>query len=244
MPKLNQIIAVTNGKKSRATKEFTEIHKELQKSELLMGISRTYQPVEENGEQLPPESKNLQVKVTEKVAQVRAVLTDLFDVVLTQDAANTEAKADIAVEGRTIAKEVPVTNLLFLEKQLNDLHTFVDKLPVLDPAEEWQFDNNKDLYATPPTRTIRTRKISKPVVLHPPTKEHPAQTQLVQEDVTAGHWSTVKFSGAIPAKQRNEFLARIDKLSEAVKFAREQANGIEVKNRSIGKELFEYVFGA
>ena len=244
MPKLNQIIAVTNGKKSRATKEFTEIHKELQKGELLLGISRTYQPIEENGETLPPESKNVQIKVTEKIKQARAVLTDLFDVVFTQDSANTEAKADVVVDGKTVVKDVPVTFLLFLEKQLTDLHTFVDKLPTLDQSEEWVYDSNKDFFATPATRTVRTRKVSKPIVLQPPTKEHPAQTQLVQEDITAGHWSTVKFSGAIPAKERNEMLARIDKLSDAVKFAREQANGIEVKNKTLGKEIFDYIFGA
>ena len=243
MPKLNQIIAVTNGKKSRAAKEFTEVHKELQKNDLLLGISRTYQPAEENGEPLPPESKQVQVKVVDKLRQVREVLTDLFDVVLTQDAANTEARADVVVDGRTVAKDVPVTYLLFLEKQLTDLHTFVEKLPTLDPAEEWSFDRNKDVYATSPTRTVRTRKVSKPIVLHPATKEHPAQTQLVQEDVTAGHWATVKFSGAIPAKDRNEMLARVTKLSEAVKFAREQANGIDAKNRQIGKAVFDYVFG-
>lgn len=242
MAKLNQIIAVTTGKKSRAVKEFTELHKELQKHELLLGISRTYQPIEENGEQLPPESKQVQVKVSDKLKQAREVLSDLFDVVLTQDAANCEAKADIVVEGRTIAKDVPVTHLLFIEKQLTDLHTFIEKLPTLDTAEEWTFDKNKDFYATAPTRTVRTKKVSKPVVLHPPTKEHPAQTQLVQEDVTVGYWATVKFSGAIPAKDRNEMLARVNRLSEAVKFARELANGIEVKDRKIAKPLFDYLF--
>ncbi len=78
MAKLNQIIAVCNGKKSRATKELTEVHKELQKSDLLNGISRTYQPSEENGEQLPPESKNVQVKVTDKIRQIREVLIVLI----------------------------------------------------------------------------------------------------------------------------------------------------------------------
>ena len=149
----------------------------------------------------------------------------------------------MVVDGKTIAKDVPVTYLLFLEKQLTDLHTLVEKLPTLDPSEEWTYDRNKDLHSTAAIRTVRTKKISKPIVLHPPTKEHPAQTQLVQEDVTAGHWVTVKFSGAIAAKDRNEMLSRVNKLSEAVKFAREQANGIEVKNREIAKPVFDYLFG-
>ncbi|HSU66930.1 MAG TPA: hypothetical protein VLJ39_08670 [Tepidisphaeraceae bacterium] len=228
---------------SRTVKEFTEIHKEMQKHELLSGISRTYQPADEDGEQLPPESKQVQVRVTDKIRQAREALIDLLDVVITQDAANCEAKADLVVDGKTLAKDVPVTNLLFLEKQLTDLHTFIDKLPTLDPAEEWTFDKNKDFYVTPPTRTVRTKKVSKPIVLHPPTKEHPAQTQLVQEDVTAGHWSTVKFSGAVAARDRNEMLARVNKLSEAVKFAREQANSNEVKDRKIGAVILDYLFG-
>jgi len=36
--------------------------------------------------------------------------------------------------------DVPVTYLLFLEKQLTDLRTFVDKLPVLDPSVVWLQD--------------------------------------------------------------------------------------------------------
>ena len=51
------------------------------------------------------------------------------------------------------------------------------------------------------------------------------------------------FLAAIPAQTRNEMLSRVNRLSEAVKFAREQANGIEVKDRKIAKEVFDFVFG-
>jgi len=39
---------------------------------------------------------------------------------------------------------VPATYLLFLEKQLTDLHTLVSKLPVLDASETWVFDQAAD----------------------------------------------------------------------------------------------------
>ena len=44
MPKLNQIIAISAGKKSAAQKAITEAHHSLQKTAQLEGISRTYKP--------------------------------------------------------------------------------------------------------------------------------------------------------------------------------------------------------
>jgi hypothetical protein len=52
--KLNQIIAVEKGIKSKAYAEVTDAHQRLQKSALLAGIARTYQPKDEEGEQYPP----------------------------------------------------------------------------------------------------------------------------------------------------------------------------------------------
>ena len=51
-PKLNQIIAVEKGIKSRSFQDLTEAHQQLQKPALLAGISRTYRPKDEEGEQL------------------------------------------------------------------------------------------------------------------------------------------------------------------------------------------------
>jgi hypothetical protein len=66
MAKLNQIIAVEKGIKSKSFQELTEAHHNVQKPPLLSGISRVYQPKDEEGEQLPPESTKVQVK-TEQV---------------------------------------------------------------------------------------------------------------------------------------------------------------------------------
>ncbi len=50
MAKLNQIIAVEKGVKSGSLRELTDAHHALQKPALLAGISRTYQPKDEDGE--------------------------------------------------------------------------------------------------------------------------------------------------------------------------------------------------
>ena len=244
MARLNQIIAVVNGKKSQTQKTLTEIHHSLQKTEPLFGISRSYQPKDEEGEKLPAESKHVQVKVKESIDKAAAALTDLFDVVATQDQANSSARADIVVEGRALLSQVPVTTLLFLEKQLTDIHTFVEKLPTLDPAETWHYDPTQDCFATDPVQTTRTKKVPRAFVKYEATKEHPAQVETFTEDTIVGHWTAVKFSGAIPAKRRNDLLERVRKLQDAVKMAREEANSAEVQNVKIGERLFSHLFGS
>jgi hypothetical protein len=242
MARLNQIIAVEKGVKSRSFAELTEAHHALQKSALLSGIARTYQPKDEEGEQLPPESTRVQVKADEVIRQTVAILTRLFDVTATKDWTNCDARADVVVDGEPLLREVPVAHLLFLEKQLVDLHTFVKKLPVLDAAESWNYDASADCYATDPVQTVRTKKIPRNHVKAEATEKHPAQVEVYYEDVTVGYWRTVKFSGALPAKRVNELLERVEKLQQAVKFAREEANGVEVTDRTAGEKVLGYIF--
>ncbi|GAA1743092.1 hypothetical protein [Luedemannella helvata] len=243
MPKLNQIIAVEKGVKSRSLQELTEAHHAVQKPALLSGIARTYQPKDEEGEQLPPESTKVQVRAEEVIRQVTATLTRLFDVTATKDATNRVAVADVVVDGRTLLSDVPVPYLLFLEKQLTDLHTFVKKLPVLDAAESWVFNDSADCWSTEPVRTIRTKRVPRNHVKAEATEKHPAQVEVYYEDMAIGYWTTVKFSGALPAKRISELLERVEKLQQAVKFAREEANGVEAVDRKAGEAVLSYIFG-
>ncbi|MFB6397067.1 hypothetical protein [Polymorphospora lycopeni] len=243
MAKLNQIIAVEKGVKSKSFAELTEAHQTVQKPALLSGLSRTYQPKDEEGEQLPPESTRVQVQAEEVLRRIGTTLTRLFDVTATKDWANCAAKASVVVDGRTIVEDAPVTYLLFLEKQLTDLHTFIKKLPVLDAAESWTQDQSTDSWRTEPVRTIRTKKVPRNHVKAEATEKHPAQVEVYYEDVAVGYWTTVKFSGALPARRVNELLDRVTKLQNAVKFAREEANGTEVADRRVGEAVFGYLFG-
>lgn len=244
MAKLNQIIAVEKGVKSQSFQELTEAHQALQKPALLAGIARTYRPKDEEGEQLPPESTKVQLKAEEVIRKTTESLTKLFDVTATKDWANCQAKADVVVDGRTLLRQVPATYLLFLEKQLVDLHTFVKKLPVLDASETWSFDASADAWATEPVQTLKTKKVPRNHVKAEATDKHPAQVEVYYEDVTIGYWRTVKFSGALPAQRINELVERVGRLQEAVKFAREEANAIEVEEQKVGEPLFQYIFGA
>ncbi|GAA3036728.1 hypothetical protein [Streptosporangium longisporum] len=241
--KLNQILAVEKGVKSDTQRKVTDAYHTIQKNALLSGISRTYQPIDDEGERLPPESTRVQVQGEDLLKQVGSALVRLFDVTATKDWANCSARADVKVDGSTLLEDVPVTYLLFLEKQLVDLQTFVAKLPVLDAAETWTPDQSTDCWRTEPVKTTRTKKVPRNHVKAEATDKHPAQVEVYHEDVVVGFWTKVTFSGAVPQKRVNELLERIGRLQNAVKFAREEANGTEITYQRVGEKVLGYLLG-
>lgn len=244
MTKLNQIIAVAKGVRSHAERELTDSYHRLQKAEPLSGISRKYEPKDAEGQKFPPENKRVQVTVDDELRKVRDSVTRLLDVCATRDYANCDAKADVVVDGDTILYQAPVTFLLFLEKRLVDLRTLMGKLPTLDPAEHWTQNDpaaGPGVWVTDTFQSHRTVKVPRNHVLAPATDKHPAQVSVYNEDVVVGTWHTRKFSGAAEPARVKEITEKIDKLIKAVRFAREEANGIEVSDEPVGKLVFDYL---
>ena len=243
MMKLNQVIAVEKGVKSRAYSELTEFHKVCQKPDLFSGFSKAYRKRDDESEDLPPEQKKVQFRVDDILKKVATTLTELMDITAAKDHGNTNAKANLSVNGALpLLTGVPVTYLLFLEKQLTDLRTFIEKLPELDEIDDWDRDQATGLYKTEPVETHRTKKLQKPIVLYPATPEHPAQTQLITEDVLVGYWETVKHNGGIPKPRKDKMFERADALLKAIKFAREEANEAEALPQVVGQKIFDYLF--
>lgn len=243
MTRLSQIVAVEKGVKSSATRDLTNAHRLSQAPGPLMGIERTYRKRYEDGEELPPESVRVQHTVEDINVEVTKTLKRLFDVTATKDWANAKAKADVVVDGETLVSDAPVPFLLFLEKQLTDLRTYIGKLPTLDPAEEWVPDDTPNVFRTPPTETARTKKVPKAFELAPATDKHPAQVTSFTEDVVVGYWTRVLRSGAVTEARRSGLLSRVDKLLSATKYAREEANTTEVTDQQVGDTLLGFVFG-
>ncbi len=240
--RLNQVLSIESELKKRVFTEITELDKACRKPDLLNGFVSTYEPIAEDGEQFPTEQKRVQYNSREVLQSIHRNLNELFDIVATKDYANCEAKADVVVDGNVLMAQVPTTFLLFLEKQLKDIQTMVERIVELDSAEEWREDaNDRGVFVSAPTKRHRTKKIQKGIVLYPATVEHPAQTQLITEDQIVGYVTTVKRSGAIPREVRKQLLRRIEKLSNAVKSAREEANTRECQRRD-AKALLDYVF--
>lgn len=242
MTKLNQIIAVEKNIKSRAHSVISELNNAIQRPDLFNGAVRKYLKKNEEDDDLPGERKHIQRRVSDVVGTMRSTQTDYLDVMVQRDLANTHAKAAVAVRGVQVLPELPATSLLQIEKTLTDYRTFFENMPLLDSSEDWTYDAEAGIYKTEPSYTVRTKKTAKVITLAPPTDKHPAQAQLVQEDVVAGKWETIRQSAAMPKTERDEIVARIDRLLIAVKEAREAANGAEADEKpQIGAAIFEYL---
>lgn len=244
--KLHQTTAIIKGVKARVYSEVTNLHKESQKPEPFGGFAKTYRKKDEDGEDYPPENKRVVLVASEVLRKLAKLETEVFDLTAQQEWANTKARADVIVEGKTIIAQAPVTYLLFLEKQLTDIRTFVDKMPTLDENRDWSADPNSRLFRTEKVTTHKTKKVQRPIVKYDAVIKDgqalPAQTEMITEDVITGWWDTVFHSGALPTPRKEELLERIDKFLKAVKVAREAANDQEVEEHKVGEAVFGYLF--
>lgn len=241
MAKLNQVIAVSKTVKRNAQVALTKAYHELPKQDPLSGIMRVYRPLDDDGEKLPPEHKKVQALAARTRDNVQHELARMFDTVGTIDLTNCEALADVIVDGQVLLTGVPATHLLWLEKQLGDLRTFVSSLPTLDPKYTWTWDENLGCYTTETVTTHRSKKVPRNHVKAAATEKHPAQVEIYYEDTVVGYWDTRLLSGAVPAAQVTILTERVDTLLKAVKTAREQANMTDAATLESSK-LLDWLF--
>jgi hypothetical protein len=240
--RLNQVIAIEKEVKSRNQQTITNIYKSFQKPDLFNGFTKKYRPLDDEGEKFADENKKVVCNVENLLNSVIESMTESFDFTLTKDTGNTNAFADIIVDGKTIAHNVPSTFIIFLEKQLIDIRTMINSIPTLDINEDWKSDVNSNLYKTDSIETHRTKKVPKVLVKYEATDKHPAQTEVYNEDVIIGYWNTEKLSGAMSIPGKEAILKRLEKLIKAVKIAREKANNTDVVKQEIGDAIFSYIF--
>lgn len=241
MKKLNAVVAVEKTIKASTTREITDIYHKFQKSDLFNGFTKTYTPKDEESEIYAPENKKVICNASDMLIELSNKLTNLFDITLTKDVGNTLAKADIIVDGVTIAHDVPSTFIIFLEKQLVHIRTELNSIPTLDINEDWIKDTNSDLYKTESIETNKMKKVPMRFVKYEATKEHPAQVETLFNDVPVGTWNTIKQSGAMTIPDKKRLLNNIEKLINSVKVARETANSQEVESKQIGDAIFAYL---
>lgn len=244
--KLNQLIPVVDGVKSRSKSEITNLHHICTSNAgLFDGFTRTYKPLNDDAtaaDQLPDESKKVQQSVDAILKQYATALTNLSNTVCSQDATNQKASASITVDGVIIAENVPVTHLIFLEKQLKDTEVFISKLPELNPAEEWEYDSNSGCHRTKKKETFKTKKEYRNHVKAEATEKHPAQVEVYTQDVPIGIWTAIGFSGSIPFDEKKALLKKVYQLQDAIKAARESANSIQIENSNVGTKIVEFLF--
>jgi len=212
------------------------------KDEHFDSINKTYTPNDEDGDKLPEENKEMVTTVRDKLDYVVDTLVRELDISFQLGVANTQARADVYINGQVVAANVPSSVLLEFENKFKEIREMYRNLPTYDPGERWSFDSGrKNVYVAEPKRTVRTNKKVVPIVLYPATDKHPAQVQTTTEEKPAGIWTTIRRTGKISPREKADLLARIDSVYEALKTARMRANQAEHPTGGFAKKLFSFV---
>lgn len=248
---LHELLAVEQGLAETANRITKEAIKTLStKQSIFQGLSKSHEIFNEDNQYLKQatEYKEVQSTVNEQTGFLGNELIKYWDVTLQKEEANQRAKADIVIDGTTIATGIPSIVLLGMEKKLTSLLAVYNALPTLDAATAWEKDESNakpDVFRTKHAEerqhTVTSRKF---VEVSPATKEHKAQIVEQESIDNIGKYSITTFSGAISSHEKAKRLGNLTTLIRAVKKARQRANNTEVKtDLTFGKELLAFING-
>jgi hypothetical protein len=247
MSKLHELLAVSTNLENQANKTRSDLMATFDKKRHLFEQKLvTFKSNEEGVAAVTEAQSDIQSTVNKELGWIAGILSKDIDVGHQIDIANTQAKADIVTEtGETIAKEVPATSLLQLEKHIQKFHELLVTVPTLDPAKGFQADDSREhgIFRAREVNKFRTKKVNKPLVLAPATDKHPAQVQLVTEDVTTGTIQEQEWSALLTPATKADLIERCEVLLRAVKKARARANelDLDVITHKIGGRLLDFV---
>lgn len=248
MSKLHELLAVEGDKAGIAKKLSEETISTFKKPEHFIGQHRHLDMFDasEQSKVVADEYKEMVTTVVKKLDYFSKAMIDYFDVVLQKEKTNQVAMADLVVDGITICKEVPATFLLGMESKLKELRTVFESAPTLAPGVAWEKDETQGVGVyrmKNADEKVKTAKTFMHKVLYEATDKHPAQIEKWEEQVAVGKYITNTTCGMLSPAEKSIYLGRIDKLIQAVKKARMQANMVGVQPVTCGDEIFKYIFG-
>ena len=158
---------------------------------------------------------------------------------------NTRAKATIMWKGAPFLEDVPVDELMGLEKRLLQIRELMLVVPTLDASKHWQKAPQLGPHIWEvkfPIEKTKGDKRLQVVTMSEATEHHPAQVHTEHKDVPVGKYTTIQRSGEATAVQKSEAIRRIDDFLIEVKSARMRANETEVvQSESFAQELVEFL---
>jgi hypothetical protein len=243
---LAQVAASENAARAEANKRLGAIHKNSQKTELYNGVRRTYAPFDDDPDgrnAKPPESKRVQLVAADLITGFFRELAPAVDLAAAKDTANCKAFADVVLaDGTLLLKAVPATHLLHMEHVMDDISTFLARIPVHSDDDDWSPDAERPgVFRNAGTQTVSSDKQMKVLTLAAATKEHQAVGQPYNEDIPVGTWTTVKLTGALRPERKRELERRASELKDAFKRARDVANRVEAPPVREADRLFQWL---
>lgn len=248
--KLHELLAVEGNLENQAAKVTAELKASFEKKRHLFEEKTVvFTPNGEGQNQVVEAQSNIQTTVLKELELLTPFLAKSFDASYRVSEANTVARADVVLDldngAVTLLTGVPATTLLELEKRLNDITNLVNAIPTLDPAKGFNPDSQKGLgyYQARKINKTRTKKEKVVLVKYQATKEHPAQTELIDQDIPVGTVQEQEWSGLITPSEKSDLLSRVETLARAVRQARSRANEVEVDtSKKIANKLLNFIF--
>lgn len=244
--KLHELLAAEGTAKQQADKCRADLLTTFEKKRHLFGEKHiTFHSVAEDAEVVVEDHSALQSTVRTELNWIKGIWSRALDLSYQVAGSNMEARADVVLDsGVTLLSNVPATALLEGEKRMSEAHALIMGIPTLDPAKGFVPDPDKgvNIYRARDDVKARTKKIQRPLILHPATKEHPAQVQAITEDVVIGHLRVQEWSGLITPAEKAEMLNRAEELRRAFKTARSRANACKAATATMATAVLGYVF--
>ncbi len=247
MAKMHQLLAVEADLKNAYEKIMAESHATFTKrQEHFRGLQRELKMFDADEPAPPIERKALDTTVNKRIDYQTPFVVRYLDAVLQKELTNQKAVADIVIDGKIIAKDLPAPFLLGLEKHLKNLRKIYEVIPTLPPGIVWELDpeTGEGIYRRKyPEEKFKTEQTIVAQVLYDATKEHPAQVDKIAETKNIGLYVRNEWSGMLTPATKAKLLDRIDKATIAVKKARQKANSTEIVKGEVGKHLFDFING-
>jgi hypothetical protein len=247
MGKMHELLAVekTIGGRAKAILEETLRTFKDKATEFYTGRIKSYKPFRDDDMNLlPVETKELVDTVPSKLRYTFDTLTEEYDWLLQKESTNQLAKADLIVDGVTLATDLPATFLLALEHRLGKVREVILSTPTLPNGLKWEPDKQKgeDIFKLAEAQiSYRATKVTVPFILVPATDKHPAQASKEEKTETIGTYTEMLWDSRVTSAYKSALLERVDKLLVGVQKAIRRANGIDASEAVIGKKIFDFV---
>lgn len=248
MGKLHELLAVEGDLSGIAKKLSEETISTFKKPDHFIGQHRHLDMFDaaEQSKVVADEYKEMVTTVQDKLTYFGNAIINYFDAVLQKESTNQIAKADVVVDGTALIKDAPATFLLGMESKLKELRTVFEAIPTLAPGIAWEKDETQGtgVYRMKNAdEKVKTAKSFMHKVLYEATDKHPAQIEKWEEQVPVGKYITNTTCGMFSPAEKSVVLGRVDKLIQAVKKARMQANTAEAIENKCGDAIFSYILG-
>lgn len=241
---LHQLLPVESNLQTIAKNAALEAASTFSKKERFTGTVKRLKMFDEaRREEEISEVQAITTTVDDKLFYVEEQVARYYDAYVQKERTNQDAKADLIVDGVTLAEGVPATALLGFESKLKELRAMYDAIPTLPPGVKWVEDKERKGVWINPDDDIRM-KTEKTVLFKEVSKatdKFPAQVEKWSSDVPVGKYIQTTEVSMLSVAKKSEILGRVDKLIQAVMDARMRANSTEVVIVELGKKMVEFI---